>query len=90
MDANDFKNIDNCADYSQSTIGLTQPHIDPSLVVYQIKEGVNEGDILDKLYTPCIGNKSTQMVRRDKSMTLRINKLEEVHIDLWGPHDLPS
>lgn len=37
-----------------------------------------------KLYTPCVGSKSTQVVGWDKSMTTTIGKLEEVHADLWG------
>lgn len=51
---------------------------------------INDNDALDKLCTPCVGSKSTRVVRRNKSMTPTTNKLEEVHADLWGPHDPPS
>ena len=47
-------------------------------------------DILDKLCEPCVGSKSTRVVRRNKTMTATTDKLEEVHADLWGPHDPPS
>ncbi len=57
-------------------------------IVSQAK--TDDADILDKLCTPCVGSKSTRVVRRDKSMTATSNKLEEVHADLWGPHDPPS
>lgn len=47
----------------------------------------NNLDNLDKLYMPCVGSKSTRIVRQNKSMTVTTSKLEEVHADLWGPHD---
>ena len=59
----------------------------PTTVVCQTK--IEDPDILDKLCTPCVGSKSTRVVRRNKSMTATSNKLEEVHADLWGPHDPP-
>lgn len=45
---------------------------------------------LDKLYNLCVGNKSTQVIKQNKSITVTMSKLEEVYIDLWGPSDLPS
>lgn len=39
---------------------------------------------------PYVGSKSTRVVKRDKIMTLTTNKLKEVHIDLWGPHNPSS
>ena len=60
----------------------------PTTVVRQIR--TEDSDVLDKLCTPCVGSKSTQVVRRNKSMTPTTDKLEEVHADLWGPHDPPS
>lgn len=50
----------------------------------------DDSDVLDKLCTPCVGSKSTRVIRRNKSMTTTTSKLEEVHADLWGPHDPPS
>lgn len=50
--------------------------------------GNNAG--ISKLCTPCVGSKSIQIVKQDENMTLIIDKLEEVHTDLWGPHNLPS
>ena len=49
-----------------------------------------ETDILDKICAPCVGSKSTRILRQNKSMTATTKKLEEVHADLWGPHDPPS
>lgn len=42
------------------------------------------------LHTPCISSKSIQVVKQNKNMILTINKLEEVHINLWDLHNLPS
>lgn len=81
---------DNFRDYFQSMTSLTQPHIEPSFADHQVKAGVDEGDTLNKLYTLCIENKSTQVVRRDKSMTPITNKLEEVYADLWSPYNPSS
>ena len=83
---------DETGDQPQSMTNSTQPHADPSSTIRQMKAGTDkdDGDILDKLCTPCVGSKSTRVVRRDKSMTPTTNKLEEVHADLWGPHDPPS
>lgn len=41
----------------------------------------------EKLCTTCVANKSTQTVKRDKSMTSANKKLEKVHADFWGPHN---
>ena len=38
----------------------------------------------------CMGNKLTQIVRRDKSMTITTYKLEEVYTNLWGLYKPPS
>ncbi len=56
----------------------------------QIKANTNDNDLLDKLCTPCMGSKLTQVVWRNKSMIPIIEKFEEVHANLWGPHDPPS
>lgn len=48
---------------------------------------IDELDIIDKLCTPCVGSKSTRVVRQNKSMTATTKKLEEVHANLWGPYD---
>lgn len=66
--------------------GTTISDPDP---VYQTRTN-DETNMLDKLCTPCVRSKSTRAIRRDKSMTPTTNKLEEVHADLWGPHDPPS
>lgn len=60
----------------------------PTTVVCQMK--IEDPDILNKLYTSCIGSKLMRIIRRNKGMTITSNKLEEVHADLWRPHDLPS
>lgn len=59
----------------------------PPIIVASARQNDNE---MDKLYTPYIGSKSTQVVRQNKTMTPITEKLEEMHADLWGPHDPPS
>lgn len=44
----------------------------------------------DSLCTPCIASKQTRVVIQNKPMTKVNEKLEEVHVDLWGPHYPPS
>lgn len=51
----------------------------PIVALYQI---VKNPDAIDKLCTLCVGSKSTQVIRCNKSMTITTNKLEEVHVDL--------
>ena len=79
-------------DQPQSMTNLTQTHADPSSAIRQVKAETNKdnGNILDKLCTACVGSNSTRVVRRDKNITPITNKLEEVHADLWSPHNLPS
>ena len=43
-----------------------------------------------KLCITCVASKSTRTIKRHKNMTPANDKLEEVHADFWGPHDLPS
>lgn len=50
----------------------------------------NNLDNLDKLCTLYVSSKSTRVVRQNKSITVTTKKLEEVHADLWGPHDPSS
>lgn len=47
-------------------------------------------DEISKLCTLYVGSKSTQVIKRDKSMTPTTNQLEEISADLWDPHNLPS
>lgn len=44
----------------------------------------------DSLCTPCIASKQTRVVVRNKPMSEAKEKLDEVHVDLWGPHYPPS
>ena len=44
----------------------------------------------DSLYTPCIASKQTRVVIQNKPMTEVNEKLEEVHVNLWGSHYPPS
>lgn len=55
-------------------------------LAYQIRTE----DILDKLCKPCIGNKSTRVIRNNKSMTVMTDKLLEVRTNFWSPHDSSS
>lgn len=43
----------------------------------------------DSLCTPCIASKRTRVVVRNKAMTEAKEKLDEVHVDLCGPHSPP-
>ncbi len=47
-----------------------------------LTKGNDENDVLDKLCIPCVGSKSTRIIRRNKSMTPTTNKPEDVHADL--------
>lgn len=40
----------------------------------------------DSLCSPCVASKQTCVVIRSKPMTKVEGKLDEVHVDLWGPH----
>ncbi len=42
-----------------------------------------------ELYDACIESKHTRIVKT-KSMTPTTRRLQEIHADLWGPHDPPS
>ncbi len=47
-----------------------------------IHQTIENPDVIDKICIPCIGSKSTQIVRQNKSMTQTTTKLEEVHSNL--------
>lgn len=69
---------------------LTMPsgiEVVPIIVICQTK--IENPDILDKLYTLCIGNKSMRIVRQNKSIIATSNKLEEIDADLWRSHEPP-
>lgn len=59
----------------------------PPMIVASTRQ---DNDEIDKLYALCIGSKSIQVMRQNKTMTPTTKKLEKVHADLWGPHNLPS
>lgn len=42
----------------------------------------NDPDSLDKLCTPCVGSKSTRVLRQNKSTMVTTNKLEKVLVKL--------
>lgn len=42
----------------------------------------DDSNILDKLYTLCIGSKLTRVVRQNRSMTAISKKLETVYVNL--------
>ena len=89
----DSEDSDNSEDDSQAESTLVQQHTSEKVdsgSTHHIKSSIDNNNILDKLYTPCVGSKSTRVIRRNKSMTPITHKLEEVHADLWGPHDPPS
>lgn len=41
----------------------------------------------DSLCPPCIASKQTRVTVRNKAITEVDEKLEKIHVDLWGPHD---
>ncbi len=87
----DDSDASDCSDQEESPIQLSAKsaaEVTPRATDQQTRTE-NLKDI-DKLCTPCVGSKSTRVVRRNKSMTATTSKLEEVHVDLWGPHDPPS
>lgn len=49
-------------------------------MICQIKNG--DFDIFDKLYILYIKNKSTWIIRNNKSMTIRKNILKKMHVNL--------
>ena len=42
----------------------------------------------NSLCIPCISSKQTQVVNCSKPITKVKKKLEEIYVDLWGPHNL--
>ena len=50
---------------------------------------INHDDSIEQLCDPCIENKHTKIVRH-KRMIPTTRKLQKIHADLWGPHNLPS
>ena len=83
----DSEDSDNSEDNSRAESTLAQQHtsdtsekVDPGSA-HQIKSSMDDNNTLDKLCTPCVGSKSTRVVRRNKSMTPTTSKLEEVHAD---------
>ncbi len=77
------------SDDSDATLDKEKSPIQPSAETSTaiIHQTIENPDAIDKICTPCVGSKSTRVVRRNKSMTPTTTKLEEVHVDLWGPHN---
>lgn len=44
-------------------------------------------DFLDKLYTSCMRKKPICVIRQNKSIIAITKKLENVHMNLWSPHN---
>lgn len=86
----DSEDSDNSGDNSRAEPSLAQQHtseeVDPGSA-HQIKSSIDDNNALDKLCTPCVGSKSTRVVKKNKSMTPTTSKFKEVHANLWGPHD---
>ena len=84
----DSEDSDNSEDDSRAKPTLAQQYtsdtsekVDPGFA-HQIKSSIDDNNTLDKLCTPCVGSKSTRVVRRNKNMIPTTSKLEEVHADL--------
>lgn len=77
----DLDNLD-ASDQEETPIQLSAKSIaevTPKATVYQTM--IKKLDNLDMLCTCCIESKLTRVVRRNKSMTAMIKKLEEIHAD---------
>lgn len=64
-------------------------HLLAEVLIAASYQTIENPNAIDKLCIPCIGSKSTGMVRYNKSMTISTNKQKEVHADLWDPHNPP-
>ncbi len=87
----DDSDASDCSDQEESPIQLLAENIAeviPRAIIQQMR--IEDLKDFDKLCTPCVGSKSTQVVRRNKSMTVTTSKLEEIHADLWGLYESPS
>lgn len=49
---------------------------------------IDSNDVIEQLYDSCIESKYTKIVRH-KKITLTTHRLQEIHADLWGPHNPP-
>lgn len=73
----DFKDSDISED--ETTDSQSPVNVDsPSIIVASTCQ---DNDEMDKLCALCIGSKSTQVVRQNKTMTPITKKLEEVYVD---------
>lgn len=72
--------VDNSGDDSQSKY----------LAANLFNVDTDNNNALDKLYTQCIGNRLTRVVKRNKSMNITMSKHESVHAVLRSSYDLPS
>lgn len=59
-------------------------------VVFLIIATKQASNVLDKIYTLYIRNKSIKIVKRNKCITLIMFQLKEVCIDFWESHNLLS
>ena len=69
---------------ASALMAVAPPFPTPPIILTLILAGIQKNDLdnLDKLCIPCIGSKSTQIIRRNKYITTTTNKLEEVHTHL--------
>lgn len=73
----DLDNLDN----SRNNFWM-KPTLDLNSAYYIKIDIIDDNNVLDKLYIPYVRNKLTWVVRRNKSITLIINKFEKVYVDL--------
>ena len=66
-----------CRDTDLSYIHCAQESVNLSHTNIHISD-------INEVCDPCVGKKFTRMIRRKERMTTATEKLEDVHVDLWG------
>ena len=77
--------IDNDTEDNDDTSGT--PIVSSPTALPKLATSVSKtNSVFDHICGLRVGNKSTQIVIRNKSMIPTRERLEEVHANLWGPH----
>lgn len=86
----DPKNVYSNSEHSESKddAATTKETPEPLTVFALTTDNTTESDF-DSICNQCISSKQTRVVNRRKPMTKVKEKLEEIHVDLWGPHNPP-
>lgn len=87
----DNSDTSNCSNKEELPIQLSIKiviKVTARIVAHQMR--IKDLNDLNKLCILCVRNKSTRVVRQNKSMMAMTNKLKEIHVDFWGLHNSPS